>query len=160
MLEDNPCRRHPFEVFGIDKSETNRRNITSQVESAKDLLKHEQGAVKGPDGESFVVGEARINELEAILNDPLRRLQAEQFVHQAHPFSGDVELAAALEAEFSSVSAPLQTLDSGAVIASALGPLLPEIEHADLPDDLPDPARPEPFPVEVERWDQTILRDF
>ena len=160
MLEDNPCRRHAFEVFRIDKSATDLRAIRSQVKSAREAWDFDKHAVTGLDGVPFEVDEARLNELEKRLFDPLERLKEEQFVHQAHPFGADEELAGAIKDVLShSVSAAI-SCDARALIAGALGPLLPEIPPPAMPDDLPDPKWPAAFPIERESLEQAIMRDF
>jgi hypothetical protein len=160
MLEDNPCRRDLFEVFHIDKSATDLRSIHAWVKDKKEIWAHENHTVKGWDGEVFAVDEARMNALEARLFVPNERLIDEQFAHQPHPFAEDPELAAAIIELQAPRERAVLAGDARAIVGGVLGPLLPKVSAPPMPDDLPEPARPAPFPIEKETLEQAILRDF
>jgi hypothetical protein len=160
MLEDNPCRKTLFDVFGIDKSSTELKDIRRRIRDAREVWGHQKHCVKGPEGVTFVVDEARMNELEKRLLDPLKRLQEEQFVHQAHPFADDTELSEALALVKATGKQSVESVDMQTVVAGVLGALLPEVSAFKLPDDLPEPLQPEPFPIEQEPLEKAVQRDF
>jgi hypothetical protein len=160
MFEENPCRRNPFAVFMVDRSETNLRAIRLRVDAAwKDWEFHGK-KIRNPDGSETEVDEARMNEMKARLEQPLKRLKEEQLVHRSRPFVWDREFEDAMKEFSAPPEAPeLPTLPRSAVL-NLLGPLLPEVPAPVLADDMPWPEPPPTFPREREPLEQAILRDF
>src|SRR6476660_9069107 len=91
----NPCRHHLFEVFALDKSETDLRALRTAVQAARDRLRF--GRLLARDGSQLQLKEADLNALEKQLLNPVECLKAEQLVHQAHPFARDGALALCLD---------------------------------------------------------------
>jgi hypothetical protein len=159
MFEENPCRWNLFEVFQIDRSETNKRAILHRVSDTRDLWKHHEEIVVLRNGERRPTEEARLNELEGRLNNPLQRLKDEQLAHQFHSFAGDEELQSAVM-RLTEAVVPAQTPSvAGAALVSAIGPLLPSISPPRMEDNLAWPDPPAAFQVEQESLQDAILRD-
>lgn len=156
----NPCRHHLFEIFALDKSETDLRIIRAATQAARDRLGF--GRLVARDGTAIELTEAELNALEKKLLTPLERLQAEQFVHQAHAFSGDRELARCLDRLAEEDQDPMPGVVAE-VQAQALRTLLKTAPPLPIPsplaDDLPWPPEPEAYPLRRETLPDAILRD-
>ena len=154
----NPCRQNIFEVFRLDKVETDPGAILAAINKAKTQLSN--GIMVARDGTEFSLSEAQLNNLEKILLDPLERLKAEQLVHQAHFFSHDEEFAGAAHAlrqEDDSMQMLLVDMKSALVVV--LGQFLPSFTPPHLEDDQPWPDPPAPLELVREAWTAAILRD-
>lgn len=155
----NPCHGNVFDVFLIDKSETDVRVIREELRNARDRLEFDKFRTR--DGRRLTLSEAELNRMEAILLDPLQRLQAEQFVHQAHLFSEDEELARCLTEltleEEDPIDDLLSTLEQ-ALLRMIVG-ALPPPEPCPIEDDLPWPNEPGSCPPQLETLEEAILRD-
>jgi hypothetical protein len=160
MFEENPCRWNEFEIFRIDRSMTDQRAIRLRVSDTREIWNYQEKKVVLRNGEKRAIEEARLNEFQGRLDDPLQRLKDEQFVHQFHSFAGDEELSSAVrglaETELP-VSVPTV---AGAALLSAVGPLLPDITPPVLEDDLPWPQPPAAFDVEQEPLEDAMLRNY
>ncbi len=159
-FSNNPCRSHLFEIFALDKSETDLRTLRSAVNTTRDRLRF--GKIKARDGSEIELTEADFNALEEKLYDPLQRLQAEQLVHQEHLFAGDQELISALRELEDEDPAPFTDLLEEArpqVLLAVLQAFLPSFEPPVLVDDLPWPEEPEPFELHREPLEEAILRE-
>ncbi len=156
----NPCRSHLFEIFGLDKSETDLRALRSAVQTTRDRLRF--GKIKARDGSEIELTEADSNALEEKLFDPLQRLQVEQLVHQEHLFAKDPELISALDELKDEDPAPLTVLVEEArpqVLLAVLQAFLPSFEPPVLAVDLPWPEEPESFGLHREPLEDVILRE-
>jgi hypothetical protein len=155
----NPCRRNIFDVFKIDKSETDIKTIRGASQKSRDQLKF--GKIVARDGTELSLTEADLNEMDKILFDPVARLQAEQFVHQAHLFSQDEELGGLMRQLETEGHDPLPDLlaevQAGALLALARQ-VLPEPAPPALADDLPQ-VELDPLELHLEPWKDVILRD-
>lgn len=155
----NPCRCTIFDVYPIDKSEIDIRVIRAASQKARDQLKF--GKIVARDGGELSLSEANLNEMDEILFDPVARLQAEQFVHQAHSFSQDEELADLMRQLGEEGRDPLPGLltdiQAGALLAIARQ-ILPEPTPPPLADDLPE-VELERLELRLESWKEAILRD-
>ena len=160
MFEDNPCLQNPFEVFRIDRSETDLRAIRERVKDARETWEFDGRKIKTRGGAELAVDEAHMNEFQARLFDPLCRLKEEQFVHQAHSFAGDSELSQAVGEFLAPAEAAALPGGDRAAVLKVLAARVPPIPAPHLADDLPWPAWPEPFQVETETLEAAILRDF
>lgn len=156
----NPCRHHLFEVFALDKSETDLRRIRDAAQAARGRLGF--GRIVARDGTEIQLTEAELNALEKKLLTPLERLQAEQLVHQVHTFASDRELSRCLgrlaeedQDPMPGVVAEVQAQALRALLRTA--PPLPI--PAPLPDDLPWPPEPEAYPLRSESLADAVLRD-
>jgi hypothetical protein len=115
------------------------------------------------DGSPLTLSEAELNAMESVLLDPVERLKAEQFVHQAHPFSKDAEIGEGvkrlqhLEAHGDPMADVL--IDMRTALLAVVSRFLPVPEPPVLADDLPWPAVPEPGEVILESLEAAILRD-
>lgn len=145
MLE-NPHLHRLFEVFRLDKSETRLAVIREAVAAARARQ---------------ALDEALLNNLETVLLDPLRRLRAEQFVHQAHSLTRDEELAGCLARLASERGDPLAGLLPAleSALLKACAGLLPPFKPQPLADDLPWPPDPGALPIEWEPAEREVLRD-
>jgi hypothetical protein len=156
----NPCRHHLFEVFALDKSETDLRIIRAATQAARDRLGF--GRLVARDGTALELTEAELNALEKKLLTPLERLQAEQLVHQAHAFSSDRELARCLGRLAEEDRDPMPGLVAD-LQAQALRVLLkttpPLPPPSSLSDDLPWPPEPEACELRRESLLDAILRN-
>lgn len=156
----NPCRHHLFEVFVLDKSETDLRVIRAAAQTARDRLRF--GRLAARDGTGIALTEAELNALEKQLLTPLERLQVEQLVHQEHTFGGDPELARCLErlAEEDGDPMPAVVAEAQAralrILLTTAPPLQPP---APLADDLPWPPEPEACELRRESLTDAVLRD-
>ena len=156
----NPCRHHLFEVFALDKSETDLRVIRAATQAARDRLRF--GRLMARDGTEIALTEAELNALEKQLLTPLERLQAEQLVHQEHTFGSDQELTRCLERLAEEDTDPMPGVVAE-VQAQALHILLktaPLLQPPpSLADDLPWPPEPEACELRRESLADAILRD-
>jgi hypothetical protein len=156
----NPCRFHLFEVFAVDRSETDLRTLRAAVQTARDRLRY--GRIVARDGTELELTEAQLNALESELLDPLRRLRAEQLVHREHPFTRDPELATLLGELQDEELDPFPPLLADArteLLTAVLDVFLPTYHPPPLPDDLPWPPDPEPLELHREPPEEAILRD-
>jgi len=154
----NPCRRNIFDVFPIDKSQTDLKAINEKRRNAREQWQY--GQLVARDGAKLTLSEAELNAFESLLLDPVERLKAEQFVHQAHRFSQDEELAACLQQLKNQTDLlPELLADLQAAILARLSRFLPPLAPPRLPDDLPWPAPPEPLDLLLEPLEAVILRD-
>lgn len=154
----NPCRQNIFDVFPIDKSETDLKAINEKRRSAREQWQYSQLVAR--DGSKLTLSEAELNAFERLLLDPVERLKAEQFVHQAHSFSQDEELAACLQQlENQADLLPDLLADLQAEILAGLSRFLPPLAPPRMPDDLPWPAPPGPFALALEPLEALVLRD-
>jgi hypothetical protein len=157
-LSRHPCRRSIFDVFEIDKSETDIKVIRAASQKAREQLKFAK--IVARDGTELSLTEADLNEMDKILLDPVARLKAEQFVHQAHSFSQDEKLAALMR-QLEEVCDPLPGLlaeiQAGA-LASLARKVLPQSVPPPLEDDLP-PVVIEPLELQLESLRDSILRE-
>jgi CelD/BcsL family acetyltransferase involved in cellulose biosynthesis len=158
-LKKNPCRRNIFDVFPIDRSETGLKTIREASQKARDQLKF--GKIVARDGTELSLTEADLNEMDKILFDPVARLKAEQFVHQAHLFSQDEELADLMRQLAAESRDPmpglLAEIQAGSLLA-LVRQVLPEPTPERLEDDLPQ-VDVEPLEIQLEAWKDAILRD-
>jgi hypothetical protein len=156
----NPCRHHLFEIFALDKSETDLRVIRAATQAARDRLRF--GRLVARDGTEIALTEAELNALEKQLLTPLERLKAEQLVHQAHTFANDPELSRCLGRLAEEDQDPMPGLVAD-VQAQALRALLkttpPLPPPSPLADDLPWPPEPEGCPLRRESLTDAVLRD-
>lgn len=159
MFEDNPCRWNVFEVFRIDRSTTELRDIREREKLARDELVQNLGQVRLRNSELRASNEAQFNGLAKLLYDPVLRLQEEQFVHQAHSFASDEELVNALRGLSEQEEPPEVPAVAGAALVGALGPLLPNLSRPHMEDNLPWPEAPTPFEIEREPLEDAILRE-
>ena len=158
-FKKNPCRRTIFDVFAIDRSETDLRVIRTASQKARDQLKF--GRILARDGTELSLTEADLNEMDKILFDPVERLKAEQFVHQGQLFSQDEELASLMRDLVTENRDPLPDLlaeiQAGALLGLARTMLL-EPSPVPLEDDLPA-VELEALELELEPLKDAILRD-
>lgn len=156
----NPCRRGIFDIFALDRAETDLRAVRAAVQGARDRLQY--GRIVARDGSELELTEADLNAAEKVLLDPVERLKAEQLVHQAHRFSEDAELRALVGRLAEDAVDPLPGLvaeiEPAALLAAARG-LLPPLAPPPLADDLPWPPPPEPLELHREPLERAILRD-
>lgn len=160
MSQEPTSGRHTlFDVFGLDKSETDPRAIQAAVRRAESRRK--SGQLRGPDGAPIALSESELNHLKATLLDPLARLRAEQLIHQGHSFASDDELAQALAALAAVEPDPVDELLAfiPEAITAALGQTLAQVEPPTLEDDLPWPDEPGVLALELEPLEELILRD-
>lgn len=152
----NQARRSIFHVFRIDKSVTDIKSINEAVNEAKRRVKF--GKVVAGDGTPL--DEAQVNSLLKSLLDPIERLKAEQFVHQAHLFSKDGELAECVS-RLEQADDPLPQLlaASRGSVLSLLYRFLPPLTPPALEDDLPWPEPPTALALVREGLEDAILRD-
>jgi len=155
----NPCRRSIVDVYPIDKSETDLRAIRTASQKVREQLR--SGKIVARDGSELSLSEADLNRLDKTLFDPVARLKAEQFVHQAHLFSQDEELADLMQQIREEGRDPLPDLltdiQAGALLAIARQ-VLPEPAPLPLADDLPE-VELERLELRHEPWKEAILRD-
>jgi hypothetical protein len=157
----NPCRHHLFEVFALDKSETDLRAILAATLAARDRLRF--GKMVAGDGAELQISEAELNRLEQVLLSPVARLEAEQLVHQAHSFARDPGLAACLArlahaAAGDPLAAELE-LALQRVLLLLVRAALPPLPPVTLADDLPWPPAPETSVPRRESPAAAALRD-
>ncbi len=158
-ISKNPCRRNIFDVYPIDKLETDIRAIRAASQQARDQLKF--GKIVARDGSELSLSEADLNEMDEILFDPVARLKAEQFVHQPHLLSRDEELAGLLRQLETETCDPLPNLLIEVQVGSLLTfvrQVLPEPAPPPLADDLPE-VELERLDLRLESWKEAILRD-
>jgi len=155
----NPCRHNIFDVFLIDKSEMDIGIIREKIRAARDRL--DSGNLRARDGRELTLSEAEVNPMEAILLDPLGRLQAEQFVHQAHLFSQDEELVRVMAQLDRQKNDPVEQLlgPLEKALLRSLTRALPPLKQRRLEDDLPWPDEPGSCAVQREPPEAAILRD-
>lgn len=154
----NPCQRNLFDVYPLDKSEADIKAIRTAAQKVRDQLKF--GKIVARDGTELSLTEADLNEMDKILFDPVARLKAEQFVHEAHSFSQDEELAVLmqqLEETRDPLPGLLDDIQSGALVTLARQ-VLPEPVPPPLADNLP-PVELEPLELQLELLREAILRD-
>lgn len=159
MFEENPCRWNALEIFRLDRSITELNAIYERERATRDEWKFNDRKIKLRDGEVRALEEARLNEFQKHIDNPVLRLQEERYAHQIHSFAGDEELLIAvnqLDGEQSGEEIPIV---AGSALASVIGGLLPSVEPAQIEDDLPWPDSPKPMPVENEPLENAILRD-
>jgi hypothetical protein len=159
----NPYRHNAFDAFPLDTQETTIKTIRRVIGQARSDWKDHKGRLVARDGTEWERTEAQLNGLVETMVDPLRRLQAEQFVHREHIFARDPELIAAAEAlgaELRDTIASPQILDDlrGSLVGE-LSKFLPAPAPARLADDLPWPEMPAPIEIALEPLTQTILRE-
>jgi hypothetical protein len=155
----NPCRHHLFEIFNLDKSETDLRAIRTAVQEVQGRLRYSR--IVARDGTVLTLSEADLNTLSKVLLTPLERLKTEQLVHQAHAFSQDRELALCMESLAVEEEDPLPGL-----IAEVQGQALRTLVRTALPlpspflaDDLPWPPEPEGYELRRESIKEAIQRE-
>jgi len=159
MFEENPCTWNALEIFQLDRSVTDLKSVRERHSATRDEWKFNDQKIRLRNGEVRALEEARLNEFQKRIDDPVRRLQEEQYAHQFHSFAGDEELLAAvnrLEQNQSTAEIPMV---GGSALVSAIGGLLPEVKPQRIEDDLPWPDLPKPTPVEDEPLEDAILRD-
>jgi hypothetical protein len=156
----NPCRRNIFDVYRIDKSETDIRVIRAASQKTRDQLKF--GKIVARDGSELSLSEADLNETDEILLDPVARIKAEQFVHQVHLFSQDDELAGLMRQLEVEAHDPLPDLlveiQRGSLL-TIVRQVLPEPAPSPLADDLPE-VELERLELRLESRKNAILRDY
>jgi hypothetical protein len=154
----NPCRHNIFDVFPIDKSDTNMKNVREAIRNARDQWKF--GRIVARDGTEITLTEAELNAMESILLDPVERLKAEQFVHQEHRFSQDAEIVQSMH-QLEKTQDPMQNVlaDIRMALLVVVSRFLPVLEPPPLPDDLPWPVAPGPCEMAFESLETAILRD-
>lgn len=162
-LPVNPCRRHAFEAFALDKNETSIKNIRRAVSQARASWKDRGGKLTAADGKDWEVSEATLNSLERQIFDPMERLRLEQFVHEEHWFARSDEVAP-LVREFEESSAPdkfyANLLDElNAALLVRIIHFLPELDRPAIDDTEPWPDPPVPELIELEPFEKTILRE-
>ena len=156
----NPCRHHLFEVFALDRSETDLRTVRAAVQAARDHLRF--GKIVARDGAELRLSEADLNALEAELLSPIERLKAEQLIHQEHTFLRDPELSRCLESiarEEGDVLAELLAKVQGEALLAVVRATLSPLPSSPLPDDLPWPPAPEGQAVRHESLLDAVLRE-
>jgi hypothetical protein len=156
----NPCRHHLFEVFALDKSETDLRAILTTTQAARDRLHF--GKIVARDGTEIQISESELNALEKGLLTPVERLKAEQFVHQAHTFSRDPELAWCIEGltgEDVDALPELLAEVQGQTLLAVVRTTMPLLAPPPLADDLPWPPEPESRAPQRETLAEAVLRD-
>ncbi len=154
----NPCRRNIFDIFQIDKSEIDLRVINGASKNAREMWKY--GKLKARDGSTLELSEAELNAMVNCLLNPLERLRAEQFTHQAHHFIEDEQLARCLR-RLETETDLMPDLVNG-LQESLFGRLirfLPPLAPRNLSDDLAWPEPPEPCDLTRETLAMAILRD-
>ena len=152
----NPCIRNIFEVFEIDKQETDARVINEARRRTWEKWESKHLTTQ----DASIISKAELNAMEKRLLDPVERLKAEQFVHQAHRFSPDEELSQCLgrlDSEFDPWPELLAELRKA--LLARLSRFLPPLEVITLDDDIAWPPVPEPFDPKLETPARTILRD-
>ena len=154
----NPCRRNIFDVFPVDKADTDMKNVREAMRSARDQWKF--GHIVARDGTQLTLTEAELNAMERLLLDPVERLKAEQFVHQTHLFANDADIVRCVQ-QLEDKDDPIQD-----VLTDLQGALLAMVRHAIPPlqpplmeDDLPWPPEPGPCDVMFEPLESAILRE-
>jgi hypothetical protein len=163
IFDTHPCRRNCFDVFSVDKSETGISEINRKVREAEQALSFNEGKFTCRDGTEWRVDAALLNNLKTDLKTPLRRLQVEQFVHQAQSFAEDDETRLLLEElsagrdQTEGLASLMQELHG--TVMEKLGAFLPAFEVTAMPDDFVPPEGPGPFPLEPEALETVILRE-
>jgi hypothetical protein len=154
----NPCRRSIFDVFAVEKTETDMRVIFEAIRAARGNRGY--GRIIARDGSEINLTEAELNAMESVLLDPVKRLKAEQFVYQSHYFSKDAELSECAQSLVTTED-PMQDILSKiqAASLSVVTRLVPPLEPAQLANDLAWPEAPGAFRLELEPLGQSILRD-
>jgi hypothetical protein len=157
----NPCRRNIFDVFQIDKSETDIASIRNAIREARNRLGY--GEMIGSDGTKLELSEAELNNMESVLLDPVARLKEELFVHQAHPFLKDQALAGCIDrlAALEKKSDAMKDLisETRKPLLTALARFLPPLSPLTLEDDLPWPEPPAPMPITRKSLEEGIFSD-
>jgi hypothetical protein len=156
----NPCRHHLFEVFALDKSETDLRTVRAAAQAAHDRLRF--GKLTARDGSELRMSEAELNRLEQVLMTPVARLAAEQLVHQAHSFAKDPELTGCI-ASLAAVAADPLAAELGPaqeqVLLRLVRDAMPPLPPSTLADDLPWPPPPPAWAPRRESPAEAVLRD-
>lgn len=157
----NPCRCSVFDVFQLDKTETDIRAIREAIRETKNRFKC--GVLVNADGIPMSLTEAQLNNLEKKLLDPVERLKEEQLAHQAHPLGKDEALSSCLQAlaarkEGDDPTAALFAEMQGALL-KLLGRFMPPLDPPHLDDNLPWPESPAPMTLVREGLEEAILRD-
>jgi hypothetical protein len=156
----NPCRHHLFEVFALDKSETDLRAVRAATQAARDRLHF--GRIVARDGTEIQISESELNALEKELLTPVERLKVEQLVHQAHAFSRDPELARCIErlaGEDVDALPELLAEVQGQALLAVVRTTMPLLTPPPLADDLPWPPEPEGRAPRRETLEEAVLRD-
>ena len=156
----NPCRYHIFDIFALDKSETDLRKIRAAIQATRDRLHF--GKIEARDGTTIQLSEAEFNTLEKELVHPVERLKAEQLVHQAHAFSRDAELARCIESLANQEGDTLPKLlheVQGQALLAVVKATIPLLVSSPLADDLPWPPEPPAYFPKRESREDAILRE-
>lgn len=157
-FDTNPCRRSIFDVFTVEKAETDMRVIFEAIRAARG--NREYGRIVARDGSEINITEAELNAMESVLLDPVERLKAEQFVYQSYHFSKDAELSECAQSLVTTEDPMYAILGKiQAASLSVVTRLVPPLEPAPFADDLAWPEAPGPFRLELEPLAQLILRD-
>jgi hypothetical protein len=159
MFEENICRWNALEIFQLDRSVTDLKSIRERESVTRDDWKFNDHKIKLRNGELHALEEARLNEFQNRIDNPIRRLQEERYVHQVHSFAGDEELLTALNQLVREQGAAEIPMVGGSALVSAIGGLLPTVTPPCMEDDLPWPDLPKPMHIDDEPLETAILRD-
>ncbi len=159
MFDNNPCRWNALEIFQIDRSTMERKVLNERINRTKEDWKFEGQKVRMRNGEMQALDEARLNDFQKRIDNPVLRLREEQLVHQVHSFTGNEEMLNAVKELQASQCTTAPPSVAGTALIGVIGALLPSIPSHPMQDDLPWPEPLPPFRVEEEPLADAVLRD-